>query len=132
MKTVRTVAALILVYAILQASSALLAQTAHNVADPSAVVRRHLDLLNRGDLREAAELFAPDVRHHLGTWLGGSERIVQGRQTLMDNLQDIFTTFPDWKMEIVDMVADGESVVVRCRVTGTHRGKGTKRINGGR
>src|SRR5262245_19354219 len=130
MKTVRSVA-VILVYPMLQAASSLLAQTAHNSADPSAIVRQHLDLLNRGDWREAAELFAPDVRHHFGTWLVGSEGIVQGRQTMMDTLQDIFTTFPDWKMEIVDMVADGESVVVRCRVSGTHRGKGAKRVNGG-
>jgi len=87
--------------------------------------------MNRGEWRQAAELFAPDVRHHLGTWREGGEGIVQGKQTLTDNLQDIFTTFPDWKMEIVDMVAEGESVVVRCRVSGTHRGKGTRRVNGG-
>ena len=131
MKPVPTIAAVILVYPILQASCVLLAQTPHNAADPSAVVRRHLDLLNRGDWREAAELFAPDVRHHLGNWPGGQEGIVQGRQALMDNMRDIFTTFPDWKREIVDLVADGESVVVRCRVSGTHRGKGTKRVLGG-
>src|SRR5919204_1768008 len=131
MKTVRTIAAVILVYPLLQVSSALLAQTADNAVGPGAVVRRHLDLMNRGNWREAAELFAPDVRHHLGTWPAGEERIVRGKQTLMDNLQDIFTTFPDWKMEIVDLVADGESVVVRCRVSGTHQGKGTKPINGG-
>ena len=29
------------------------------------------------------------------------------------------------------MVSDGESVVVRCRVSGTHRGMGGKRVNGG-
>jgi predicted ester cyclase len=53
------------------------------------------------------------VRHHLGTWQAATERIVQGRKILTDNLEDIFRTFPDWKMEIVDMVAEGESVVVR-------------------
>ena len=29
------------------------------------------------------------------------------------------------------MVAEGESVVVRCKVSGTHKGVGAKRINGG-
>ncbi len=67
-------------------------------------------------------MFAPEVRHHLGTWREGSEGIVTGQQILTDNLQDIFRTFPDWKMEIVEMVAEGESVVVRCRVSGTHLG----------
>jgi predicted ester cyclase len=78
--------------------------------------------MNAGDWKQAAELFAPDVRHHLGSWRDEKETIVQGKQTLTENLQDIFATFPDWKMEIVDMVSDGESVVVRCRVSGTHRG----------
>jgi predicted ester cyclase len=34
-------------------------------------------------------------------------------------------------MEIVDILAEGQSVVVRCKVSGTHRGVGEKRINGG-
>ena len=29
------------------------------------------------------------------------------------------------------MVSEGDSVVVRCRVSGTHQGIGTKRVNGG-
>ena len=98
---------------------------------PRDVVSRHLELMNRGDWKRAAEMFAPDVRHHLGTWREGSEGIVRGQQTLTENLQDIYRTFPDWKMEVVEMVAQGESVVVRCRVSGTHLGVGSKRVNGG-
>ena len=29
------------------------------------------------------------------------------------------------------MIAEGESVVIRCRVSGTHRGRATRRVNGG-
>jgi steroid delta-isomerase-like uncharacterized protein len=112
-------------------SSVLVAQTTADTKRNEELVRRHLELMNRGDWKQAADLFAPDVRHHLGTWQAGTERIVQGQKILTDNLEDIFRTFPDWKMEIVEMVAEGESVVVRCRVSGTHRGVGTKRINGG-
>jgi len=109
-------------------------RAAHTAAETDRnreIVRRHIELMNRGDWKQAAELFAPDVRHHLGNWQQGSEGIVQGKKTLIDNLEDIFRTFPDWKMEIVDMVAEGESVVVRCKVSGTHEGVGAKRINGG-
>jgi steroid delta-isomerase-like uncharacterized protein len=95
------------------------------------IIRRHLELMNRGEWRQAAEYFAPDVQHHLGHWQAGSERMISGKQLLTDNLADIFQTFPDWKMEIVEMVADGDSVVVRCRVSGTHRHVGTRPINGG-
>ena len=76
-------------------------------------------------------MFSPDVRHHLGNWQAGREGIVEGQEVLSQNLEDIFRTFPDWKMEIVEMVADGDYVVVRCRVSGTHRGIATKRVNGG-
>jgi predicted ester cyclase len=34
-------------------------------------------------------------------------------------------------MEILDIAAVGDSVVVRCKVSGTHLGVGTKRLNGG-
>jgi steroid delta-isomerase-like uncharacterized protein len=112
-------------------ASLLAAHAADETERNREIVRRHLELMNRGDWKQAAELFAPDVRHHLGNWQQGSERIVQGQQTMVDNLEDIFRTFPDLKMEIVEMVAEGESVVVRCKVSGTHEGVGARRINGG-
>ena len=95
------------------------------------VVRRYFDLINSGEWRQAAELFAPDVQHHLGNWRTGTEVIVRGRTLLTDNMEDIYRTFPDWKMEVVQMVGEGESVVVPCRVSGTHQGVGARRINGG-
>lgn len=95
------------------------------------VVRRYFAAMNRGDWKAAADYFAPDVQHHLGNWRTGTETIVRGRQLLLDNLEDIYRTFPDWKMEVVEMVADGESVVVRCRVSGTHQGVSRRAINGG-
>jgi len=49
------------------------------------VVKRWFDLINRGEWRQAAELFAPDVQHHLGNWQTGTEAIVRGRQVLIDN-----------------------------------------------
>ena len=112
-------------------SSFLVAQPAGETDRNRAVVRQHLELINRGDWKQAATLFSSDVRHHLGNWQQGTEGIVRGQNTLTDNLEDIFRTFPDWKMEIVEMVAEGESVVVRCKVSGTHEGVGEKRINGG-
>lgn len=95
------------------------------------VIRQHLDLMNRGEWRKAAEYFADNVQHHRGNWQDGAEGIVRGKKALTDNLEDIFRTFPDWKMEIVEMAADGHSVIVRCRVSGTHKGVATRAVNGG-
>ena len=109
----------------------LLAQTSSGTERNRAIVTKHFALMNQGQWKEAAELFSVDVRHHLGTWQSGQERTVSGQETLTANLEDLFRTFPDWKMEIVDMVADGDSVVVRCRVSGTHKGVAARRVNGG-
>ena len=106
------------------------ARAADTTSSRDVVVRYH-DLINQGDWKQAAEYFAPDVRHHRGNWQTGSEATVVGKQALTDNLEDIFRTFPDWKMEIVDVNVDGDSVVVRCRVSGTHQGVGQRATNGG-
>ena len=95
------------------------------------VIRQHLETMGRGEWRQAAEYFADDVRHHLGTWQDGKQRIVDGKTRLTENLADIFGTFPDWKMEILDIVAEGETVIVRCRVSGTHKGVASRPVNGG-
>jgi steroid delta-isomerase-like uncharacterized protein len=109
----------------------LLSQASAETERNRQLITRHFELMNSGKWREAAEMFALEARHHLGTWESGGERIVQGKEILTQNLDDIFRTFPDWKMEIVEMVADSDSVVVRCRVSGTHKGIATKRLNGG-
>ena len=95
------------------------------------LIRRHLETMNRGDWRQAAEHFDDQVRHHLGMWQDGKQRIVSGKTVLTENLEDIFGTFPDWTMEILDIVADGDTVVVRCRVSGTHKGVAKRAVNGG-
>lgn len=85
-------------------------------------VRKHHAQLNRGDVATAVQSYAEDSKNH--------GRPV-GRDGLRQVLDDIFTTFPDWRMEIVELVAAGDSVVVKCRVSGTHKGVGKLPINGG-
>ena len=46
-------------------------------------------------------------------------------------LEDMIRTFPDVKLEIQNLVASGETVVVRAIFKGTHRGKGRLPVNGG-
>jgi len=54
-----------------------------------------------------------------------------GRAGVQCVLEDIFTTFPDWRMEVQETVADGDVVFVHREVSGTHRGIGKLRVNGG-
>ncbi len=99
-----------------------LGQATDQVKRNQEVIRQHHERLNRGDLKAAILDYAEDTKN-------------QGRPVGRDGLRlvldDIYTTFPDWRMEIVEMVAEGDSVVVRCTVSGTHRGVGKRSVNGG-
>jgi predicted ester cyclase len=92
--------------------------TAKNIA----VVRAEHERLNRGDLQRAAELFSVD---------SSNQGRPVGRKGVLQGLQDIRRTFPDFRLEIVDMVAAGNTVAVRCKFSGTHEGMGTMPLNGG-
>lgn len=86
-------------------------------------VRRHYEKLQAGDWKAGAEDYAENAANF--------GRPV-GRAGYLRVFEDIYTTFPDWRMEIEEMAADGDNVIVRCRVSGTHLGTGRLPLNGGR
>ncbi len=53
------------------------------------------------------------------------------REDIQRVLEDIFATFPDWRMDIIEMVAIDDIVILRCTVSGTHLGTGRIPVNGG-
>lgn len=106
---------------VLAAPLLTLAQTVEQLATNKAIIVQHHDRLNRGDVEAALDQYAEDAKNH--------GRPV-GRDGLRRVLADIFTTFPDWRMEIVETIAADDSVVVRCTVTGTHKGIGKLPVNG--
>jgi predicted ester cyclase len=87
------------------------------IARNEAVVRANLEKINSGDTRGAAADWAEDAEN-FGQPIDRSD--------VASVLEDIFATFPDYHMEIVEMVAAGDAVVVRCNVTGTHREGGAR------
>ena len=98
-----------------------LAQSTEEAAKNRNVIGQHHEHLNRGDVKTALQNYAEDTKNH--------GRPV-GREGLRRVLEDIYTTFPDWRMEAVETIAVGDSVVVRCMVSGTHKGIGRLPING--
>lgn len=106
------------------AVAAIAAGASAQFAGPSneEIIRNHYRLLNAGEYKRAALDFAEATAHQ------GAGRT---RTATLRVLQDIYETFPDWRMEIVDLVASGNSVVVRSKVSGTHRGAGKFNVNGG-
>ncbi|MEO3806866.1 ester cyclase [Nonomuraea sp. B1E8] len=87
-----------------------------------ATFRRFHDAISTGDAEIIAktidEFVDPDVR--IGTPLPIETK---GTQALKDVLAALHRAFPDLHVEIEDMIAEGDRVVTRNTVTGTHRGE---------
>jgi predicted ester cyclase len=87
-----------------------------------AIIRRHHDAINAGDVAAAAAFYADTVRNN------GN---VVDRARLFAIMRDNARTFPDWRMTIDRLIARGDQVVVLMTVTGTHRGVSQRPVNGG-
>ena len=88
-----------------------------------AAVRRFVEELWNGRRLELAdELFAPDcVTHQLrsGAEAAGAPR---SPDTVKREVGEWLAGFPDLEFVIEQMIAEGDQVVTRCVMTGTHTG----------
>lgn len=80
-----------------------------------ALVRRLLEIVNAGDLAALPEV--------------ASGRIAQDAERWIGPFRD---AFPDFRMEVVDVIAEGDKVVGHFRCSGTHRGEWRGRAPTGR
>ena len=86
--------------------------------DIKAIMRRFYDeVINGGKTDLVDELMAPDfVDHEAFPGLGSD------REGVKQFFRMMRTAFPDFRMNIEDMLAEGDRGVVRSTMTGTHRG----------
>jgi predicted ester cyclase len=87
-----------------------------------AAIRGAFEDLNRGDIAAYVARFAEDALNF--------GRPV-GRAGIEERVRDIFTTIPDVRFTVEDLVAAGDEVVTRNMFSGTHRGVGRHPLNGG-
>ena len=74
--------------------------------DPKAVVRRLIDeVLNAGRIEVVDELYTPAMAARSRAWI-----------------EPFLASFSDVRMEVVELVAEGDTVVGRFRCSGTHTG----------
>jgi predicted ester cyclase len=72
-----------------------------------AMVRRLVESINAGDIDATVdELFAP-----------------RSAQRVKRLFAEFYAAFPDWREEIIELVAEGNTVAGRFRCSGTHRGE---------
>jgi steroid delta-isomerase-like uncharacterized protein len=74
-------------------------------------VKHNLDVLD--------ELVAPDVVEHNPLFPGQAP----GREGFRQTIETAFSAFPDAQSTIEDLIAEGDTVVVRWTGSGTHRGE---------
>ena len=87
-------------------------------AENEAVVRRAFEEVAMGDMATVDEIIAPEfVRHDLA---GGPD--TAGPEGVKRLIAGLRAAFPDLQTTIEDIFADGEKVVVRFSVRGTHSG----------
>lgn len=84
-----------------------------------AIVRRFVDLLNAGDEAGLQALVADDFVCHVA---GGLAAGAHGPEIWRRRAGALRTAFPDYRITIEDLLADGDKVVMRYRGQGTHRG----------
>ena len=77
------------------------------------------EVWNKGQLPVADELFAPTYTHHDSSTpdVGRGPESEKKRVTLYRN------AFPDIRLTIEDMLAEGDTVVARWSCRGTHKGE---------
>jgi steroid delta-isomerase-like uncharacterized protein len=86
-----------------------------------ATVRRFLEAMNTGDAELVSqtidEVFEPDVKQHTPFEVTGTQAL---KEMVVARL---YRAFPDIHVEVEDVIAEGDKVVSRNTVTGTHRGE---------
>ncbi len=84
-----------------------------------AIVRRLFEeLWNKGNLSVADQLFTPNYTHHDSSSpdFGHGPESERKRATLYR------TAFPDLRLTIEDLIAEGDTVMARWSCHGTHKG----------
>ena len=103
---------------ILVASGGFFQTAAANPEANKTVVVRILEIFNQEDLAVADEIFATDFVNH-----DPSRPDVTDLESYKGWVVENRTAFPDFRVEIHYMVAEGDKVAARWTVTGIHQGE---------
>lgn len=113
---------ILLTILVIPVSITTLAQTGQLEERNKDVVLKYQERINSGDANGAVKYISNDMKNF--------GRVV-GPDGVRAVLNDVFTTFPDWRAETVEIVAIGDAVIVRQKVSATHLGVGKIPVNGG-
>jgi steroid delta-isomerase-like uncharacterized protein len=82
--------------------------------DTTELVQSYLRAFNDRDWEALTDHLAPDAVEH------GVHETLDGPEEIVDFLRSYFEVFPDYEGSTETAVAEGDTVAVRYRATGTH------------
>ena len=83
-----------------------------------AIARRGYEAINRNNLDALDEVVAPDITDH-----DPAPGQAPGLEGVKQWFSSMHTAFPDFRMNVEDMIAEGDKVVARVRLSGTNQGE---------
>ena len=88
------------------------------MADNKRLIERlYAEGINRRDALASAAFYSPDAKNHGHT---------VGRDGMQAVFEALFSTFPDFHYRIDEATTEGDRVVCKVTMTGTHLGQPTK------
>ncbi|MBK8192826.1 MAG: ester cyclase [Lewinellaceae bacterium] len=111
MKTVKCLA-LLMLFSIISAATVL----AQSAEQNKAAMMKAYENLNNKDFDGFSTLLADDFTEY------AAPEPVKGKGPAMESLKGFMAAFPDMKMEVQKMVAEGNTVMVLISVSGTWKG----------
>ena len=87
------------------------------MADPKQQAQQSIDLFNKGKLDDWVKTVAPDAE--LVTPMAGT---IKGRDAIKGYFEQMRQTFPDMRLDVHKMIAEGNTVAIEYTFTGTHKG----------
>lgn len=88
-----------------------------SIEENKKIVRRYQEIYNKNDLDALSEVLAEDLL---------TPKILPGMKPGLEGAKQVHATtligMPDWHTEINELIAEGDKVVARITMTGTHTG----------
>jgi steroid delta-isomerase-like uncharacterized protein len=110
----RTHISVLITIALLAGGAAPIA--ADDAANKKLVQRYFTEMLNEGRVAVADEILAADAQ------FTNPPTAVTSREDLKKVVTGLRAAFPDFRFEVAEVVAEGDTVAARWTLTGTHRG----------
>ena len=96
----------------------LITEARREEMDNAATMRSAYEHINAGDLDAYGDLVADDFVEH--EELPG---LAATKEAMLDYFRGLLAAFPDLRMDVEDLIVDGDKAVARVRAHATHRGE---------